>query len=88
MWLEEQLGKLPRNSETAEAIRYGLSHCDGLSRFLADGRIEIDTTTVERSIRPIALNRKNAPFAGLAAPTQGLMAIARSAKRTTRRKPP
>ena len=33
-------------------------------RFLDDGRIEVDTNTVERSIRPIALNRKNALFAG------------------------
>jgi hypothetical protein len=29
-----------------------------------DGRIEIDSNTVERSMRPIALNRKNALFAG------------------------
>ena len=29
-----------------------------------DGRIEIDSNVVERSIRPIALNRKNALFAG------------------------
>jgi transposase len=36
----------------------------GLSRFLDDGRIEIDTNVVERSIRPIALSRKNALFAG------------------------
>ena len=28
------------------------------------GRIELDNNTVERSIRPIALNRKNALFAG------------------------
>jgi len=33
-------------------------------RFLDDGRIEIDSNTVERSMRPIALNRKNALFAG------------------------
>ena len=33
-------------------------------RFLDDGRIEIDSNTVERSIRPIALNRKNSLFAG------------------------
>jgi hypothetical protein len=32
-------------------------------RFLDDGRIEIDSNAVERSIRPIALNRKNALFA-------------------------
>jgi transposase len=48
----------------ADAIRYGLRHWDGLTRFLDDGRIEIDSNTVERSIRPIALNRKNALFAG------------------------
>jgi transposase len=35
-----------------------------LGHFLDDGRIEIDSNTVERSIRPIALNRKNALFAG------------------------
>ena len=45
-------------------MRYGLSRWGGLGRFLDDGRIEIDTNTVERSIRPIALNRKNALFAG------------------------
>jgi len=32
--------------------------------FLDDGRIEVDSNVVERSIRPIALNRKNALFAG------------------------
>ena len=35
-----------------------------MTRFIDDGRIEIDSNTVERSIRPIALNRKNALFAG------------------------
>jgi Transposase IS66 family/IstB-like ATP binding protein len=35
-----------------------------LRLFLDDGRIEIDTNVVERAIRPIALNRKNALFAG------------------------
>ena len=32
--------------------------------FLDDGRVEIDSNVVERAIRPIALNRKNALFAG------------------------
>lgn len=36
----------------------------GLQLFLTDGRIEIDNNSVERTIRPIALNRKNALFAG------------------------
>lgn len=54
----------PASQPILEAIRYTLSRRDGLSRFLDDGRIEIDSNTVERSIRPIALNRKNALFAG------------------------
>ena len=35
-----------------------------MTRFLNDGRIEIDSNAVERTIRPLALNRKNALFAG------------------------
>ena len=49
---------------TAEAIGYALRHWDGLVRFLDDGRIELDTNSVERSMRPVALSRKNALFAG------------------------
>jgi transposase len=37
---------------------------DGAIVGCADGRIEIDSNVVERAIRPIALNRKNALFAG------------------------
>ncbi len=39
-------------------------HWDGLQTFLHDGRVEIDSNSVENLIRPIALNRKNALFAG------------------------
>lgn len=63
-WLEEQLERLSRRSRLAEAIRYALPLWEGLTRFLDDGRIELDTNPVERTIRPIALNRKNALFAG------------------------
>lgn len=35
-----------------------------VTHFIDDGRIEIDSNVVERAIRPIALNRKNALFAG------------------------
>jgi len=63
-WLEAQLTRVSGRSAIAEAMRYGLSRWKGLCRFLDDGRIEIDTNVVERSIRPIALNRKNALFAG------------------------
>jgi len=63
-WLEQNLAQVSVKSVIAEAIRYGLNHWRGLTRFLDDGRIELDTNIVERSIRPIALNRKNALFAG------------------------
>ena len=63
-WFETQLARLPGRSPTAEAIRYALNHWEGLVQFLDDGRIELDTNSVERAMRPIALSRKNALFAG------------------------
>ena len=63
-WLRTKLGLISQKTKLAEAIRYALSRWEGLTRFLDDGRIEIDSNVVERSIRPIALNRKNALFAG------------------------
>ena len=63
-WLESCLTKLSGRSKLAEAIRYALGHWIGLSVFLDDGRVELDTNTVERAMRPIALSRKNSLFAG------------------------
>src|SRR5262249_30055265 len=63
-WLEQQLARVSAKAVIAEDIRYALNHWDGLTRFLDDGRIELDTNIVERSIRPFVLNRKNALFAG------------------------
>ena len=64
VWLERQLAAVSRKSTLAEAIRYALSRWEGLTLFLDDGRVEIDSNSVERSIRPLALTRKNALFAG------------------------
>lgn len=63
-WLREKLALVSQKTKLAEAIRYALSRWDGLARFIDDGRIEIDSNIVERAIRPIALIRKNALFAG------------------------
>jgi transposase len=63
-WLEAQLARLSGKSVLAAAMRYALNQWDGLVRFIDDGRIELDTNAVERAMRPIALNRKNALFAG------------------------
>jgi len=63
-WLEETLGKLSRKSDTALAVRYALSRWDALLRYCDDGRIEIDNNAAERSLRTVALGRKNYLFAG------------------------
>ena len=41
-----------------------MAHWTGLIRFLDDGTLELDTNPVENQIRPVALTRKNALFAG------------------------
>jgi transposase len=63
-WLREQLEILPGKLDTARAIRYALKNWTALCTFLEDGRIELDTNTVERAIKPQVLTRKNALFAG------------------------
>jgi transposase len=63
-WLEPELGRVSAKSKLAGAIRYALRHWQGLSLFLEDGRVEVDSNTVERTIRPIKLGRKNHLFAG------------------------
>lgn len=64
VWLREKHALISQKTKLAEAIRYALSRWEGLTRFVDDGHIEIDSNIVERAIRPIALNRKNALFAG------------------------
>jgi transposase len=63
-YLEARNRQVSAKSKLGEAIRYALTRWDGLTRFLDDGRVDLDSNTVERSIRPLALNRKNALFAG------------------------
>jgi transposase len=63
-WLRAKLGLISQKGKLADAIRYALSRWQGLTRLIDDGRVELDNNAVERSIRPIALNRKNALFAG------------------------
>lgn len=63
-WLRHHRARASAKSPLGEALAYIAKYRDGLGRFLTDGRIEIDSNAVERTIRPIALNRKNALFAG------------------------
>jgi hypothetical protein len=58
------LPKLSQKSDTTAAIRYALTRWDVLLRYLDDGHIEIDNNAAERSLRSVALGRKNYLFAG------------------------
>jgi hypothetical protein len=62
--LTAMVGQLFSQSPLAEAINYVFNHWDGLTLFLGDGRVEVDTNTVERSMRPIAMGRRNSLFSG------------------------
>jgi transposase len=64
VYLDEQLMRVSGKMPVAKAIRYMLSHWDGLCVFLTDGRVELDTNTIERLHRIVATTRKNALFAG------------------------
>src|SRR5215471_14553461 len=63
-WLEETLVKLSKKSDTSVAVRYALGRWEALLRYCDDGRLEIDNNAAERSLRAVALGRKNYLFAG------------------------
>lgn len=63
-FLETRGWQVSAKSRLGDAIRYTLPRWDGLIRFLDDSRIDLDDNAVERAIRPLAFNRKNALLAG------------------------
>jgi hypothetical protein len=63
-WFKDTLTQVSAKSDLAIAIRYALSRWKALTRFAADGIIEIDNNSAERALRAVALGRKNYLFAG------------------------
>lgn len=63
-WLQTTLRTLSKGSAMSKAVSYALKQWDGLIAYVHDGRAAIDNNSAERSIRPIALGRKNYLFAG------------------------
>lgn len=63
-FLRAQAARLSGRSEMGKAVAYLLNHWDGLTLFLEDGHVEMDTNLVENQIRPLTLTRKNSLFAG------------------------
>jgi hypothetical protein len=63
-WLRQTLARVSKKSELAKAVSYILSRWTALTRYRDDGRIEIDNNAAERSLRAVALGRKNYLFCG------------------------
>jgi hypothetical protein len=61
---EETLGQISAKGSLAEAIRYTTSRWAAMTRFVADGRLEICNNAAARAMRPIAIGRHNWRFAG------------------------
>ena len=66
--LDDALRSLSPKSEMAKAIVYGIKRWPALTRFLDDGRLEIDNNIAERAMRRIAIGRKQLAVRGLARP--------------------
>lgn len=63
-WLHALLTKVSTKSELARAARYSLVRWKALTRYVDDGRIEIDNSAAERALRGVALGRSNYLFMG------------------------
>ncbi len=63
-WLHAQLTRISGKSPLGGAIRYALTRMKKLRPWLDHGFLELDNNTAERSMRPIALGRKNYLFMG------------------------
>jgi len=63
-WLTASYALLSAKSPLAGAIQYTLTRWTALTRYVNDGRIEIDNNAAERAIRALVLGRRNYLFAG------------------------
>ena len=63
-WFEAKLTGLPGRSALAEAIRYAIARMKRMGPYLESGICELDNNTAERSVKGMALGRKNYMFVG------------------------
>lgn len=63
-WMQEQYQQVPPKSAIAQALAYSIKRWDKLSLYVTDGILAIDNNAAERSIRPLAVGRKNYLFCG------------------------
>ena len=63
-WLKQQRLLVSGKSDTAKAINYSLNHWPAFICFLDDGRLCLSNNAAERSLRGVAIGRKNWNFCG------------------------
>lgn len=63
-WLQAEQPKVLPKSPIGQAVAYALRHWQALTRYVADGFLDIDNNPAERTLRHIAIGRKNWLFAG------------------------
>lgn len=74
-WLDDNLGKVPPQSQLGKALHYAHNEWPCLIRYLEDGRLNIDNNMVENAIRPFAVGRKNWLFSDSVAGAKASAAI-------------
>lgn len=57
-WLDQVLPQVPPKNATGKALYYLNAQWDKLTRYLEDGRLEIDNNLCENAIRPFVIGRK------------------------------
>lgn len=63
-WCKQEFTKTAAKSPIANAMSYMYTRFEQLSGYVNQARFNIDNNPVERSIRPLTLNRKNVLFSG------------------------
>jgi transposase len=63
-WLEGLLTRVSAKSDIRQAIGYSLGRWKALTRYVGNGRLEIDNNAAERALRGVSLGRKNYLFMG------------------------
>jgi transposase len=63
-WMVATVSQLDNKSNLAAAFNYSLNRWEALCRYTEDGRLEIDNSIAERSIRGMGIGRRNFLFFG------------------------
>lgn len=63
-WFEGLRARVSAKSDIAQAIGYSLGRWGALTRYIQNGRLEIDNNAAERALRGVSLGRKNYLFMG------------------------